>query len=326
MQVMNGKVLFIMTCSSDSFFPHRTWTVVNLPLGYYSLLFRVDNTDRFPRSFALDNISVVSCDYPPSTFTNNGALLSFSCNFDNLTMCDMENGDRYYHPTYNFTVVTGETIPDRELGPVRDHTSNSSTGGFVYWNRHLPFIRGDSGNVHPSKPIEQNVGMCIRFAYYVKSLAENKNGTAVSLWTGGCDSSSLWSRSLDDSDGWQIIVVPVPNKACEMTFYFMVYQQLTIPVSVAFDDIEIGTCSSLSPTTTTTSTSSTTTATTTIATTSTTTQIITSSSSLSTALTSSTTTTTILSTSTSTQSDAQRLLSLNRYCLIMVYFLLKNIR
>ena len=300
---------------------------MNLPVGYYSLLFRVDSTDDIPRSFALDNIAVMSCDYPPVMFTNAGALLSFSCNFDNLTMCDMTNGDRSYNPTFNFTVVTGDTVPNRELGPLRDHTSNTTSGGFIYWDRHLPFIPGDSGNVHPSKPVEQNVGMCIRLAYYVKSAVENKNGTTVTLWTGGCDSSSLWRQSLDDSQGWQVAVAPVPKKVCEMTFYFMVYQQITTSVSVAFDDIEIGSCSSLSPTTTTTFTSTATTTTpststvTTTTTTSTSTLIITTSSSSTTQTTTMTTTS-----STSTRSNARQLLSLNECHLIVICSLLGIIR
>ncbi|CAF1223925.1 unnamed protein product [Rotaria sordida] len=306
-----------------------TWSIMNLPVGYYSLLFRVDSTDTIAHSFALDNISVTSCDYPPSTFTVDSALLSFSCNFDNLTMCDMKNEDRYGKlPNFNFTVVTGDTIPDRELGPMRDHTSNSTSGGFIYWDRHLPFQSGDSGSVHPSKVVEANLGMCVRFAYYVKSAAENENGTAVSLWTGGCDSSSLWTRSLDDSYGWQVVVAPVPNIVCEVTLYFITYQHLTIPVAVAFDDIDIGPCDTLYPTTTTSSTSTTTTTTTTATTiTSTTTEVITTSSSsteTTTVLTSLTTST--IYTTTSTQSNSRRLLSLNEYNLIAICFLLKVLR
>ncbi|CAF2523039.1 unnamed protein product [Rotaria sp. Silwood2] len=85
-------------------------------------------------------------------------------------MCDMTNGDQFTKPTFNFTVMTGDTIPDRSLGPTRDHTSKSSSGGFIYWNRQLPFIPGDNGVVEPSKTIQQNTGMCVRFAYYVKML------------------------------------------------------------------------------------------------------------------------------------------------------------
>ena len=35
--------------------------------------------------------------------------------------------------------LTGDTIPNRKLGPTRDHTTNSSSGGFVYWNQQLPY-------------------------------------------------------------------------------------------------------------------------------------------------------------------------------------------
>ncbi|CAF4978471.1 unnamed protein product, partial [Rotaria sp. Silwood1] len=266
-----------------------TWAIVNLPIGYYSFLFRVDNTDSYPSSFAIDNISIISCDYPPSTFSNTDGLLSFSCNFDNLTMCVMKNEDQYPLPTYNFTLFTGKTVPDRVLSPHRDHTNNSTTGGFIYWDRHLPFISEDFGDVHSSKPVEVNLGMCIQFAYYVKSSIDNKNGSTI-----------------DDSYGWQVVMLPIPNAVCMETFYFQIYQQQTVSVSVAFDDIEVGQCNIISPTTTTTSTSTIITTTMTTATSSTSIQIITSSSSLSTPLT--------LSTSTSTQSNARRLLVSNRRC------------
>ena len=293
---------------------HRTWGAVNLPMGYYSLLFRVGSRDRNLASFAVDNISITSCDYPPSTFSDDGGFLSFSCDFDNLTMCVMKNEDEFDIPTYNFTVVTGETVPDQKLGPFRDHTNNSTTGGFIYWDRQLPFTSGDYGNVHSSKPVEENFGMCIRFAYYVKSSIDNKNATTLSISAGGCFATGLWSLSLDDSQGWQVVLVPTPADICMITYYFGVTQKQTVAVSVAFDDIEVGQCETISPTTTTSSTTTTTTTTTTVTTRSTT-QVVTTSSSFSTTITS--------APSTSTQNNARRLVSLNGFNLTMLYFLLK---
>ncbi|CAF3080686.1 unnamed protein product [Rotaria sp. Silwood2] len=229
-----------------------TWGIINLPVGYYSLLFRVDYSDIVDGSYALDNIEITSCDYPTSSLTPYDSFLSFSCNFDNQTMCDMTNGDQFTKPTFNFTVMTGDTIPDRSLGPTRDHTSKSSSGGFIYWNRQLPFIPGDNGVVEPSKTIQQNTGMCVRFAYYVKSVVVNRNATSLMLSTGGCYGASPWYRSMDDSQGWQVATVPVLQFACAETFYFSVSQREPFAVSVAFDDIEIAQCSSFDPPTTTT--------------------------------------------------------------------------
>jgi hypothetical protein len=102
-------------------------------------------------------------------------------------MCDMANdGGVLDPPTFNFTVFTGDTVPNRELGPTRDHTTNSTSGSFVYWDRELPFTTSDFGRVYPLTRIDQNFGMCIKFAYYVKSLAINKNATTLSIPTGGC--------------------------------------------------------------------------------------------------------------------------------------------
>ena len=239
-------------------FRTRTWGTINLPIGDYSLLFYVTTTDTLQRTFALDDITVTNCDYPPYQQTPDYALLSLSCDFDNETTCAMVNGDRFSKISFNFTLMTGDAVPNRDLGPTRDHTSNSSTGGFLYWNRQLPFTRTDSGRVHPANDILQNLGMCLRFAYYVNSTAVNKNATSLSVSVGGCMAAQLWSLSLDDSQGWQSAVVPMFGNPCAVTIYFDVWQSELVPVSVAFDDIEINQCRSFEPTTTTTLTTTTT--------------------------------------------------------------------
>lgn len=89
----------------------------------YSLAFRMDTTDIVYGAYAVDNIAITSCDYPSSTASLNNSLLSFFCDFDNGTICQMDNGNRFSTPTYNFTLVTGETVPSRKLGPTRDRTT-----------------------------------------------------------------------------------------------------------------------------------------------------------------------------------------------------------
>jgi hypothetical protein len=209
----------------------------------------MDSTYYRPHSFTVDNIDISSCSYPPSQLSPYDSLLSFSCNFDNLTMCDMENGDNAYPSAFNFTVLTGDSVPNRNLGPTRDHTSNSTSGAFLYWNRELPFVPWDNGTVHPLKTIEENVGLCVRFAYYVKSLGVNKNGTILTLKLDGCYKASLWVRILDDSQGWQVATVNVGNFVCPVTFYFFVQQSDPVTVSVAFDDVDIRQCNSFNSTT-----------------------------------------------------------------------------
>jgi hypothetical protein len=220
------------------------------------------SAEYYRRSFAIDNIVIISCEYKPYQPATYYSHLSLSCDFDNATMCDMTNGDQFTTPTFNFTTVTGDTVPNRDLGPVRDHTNNSTTGGFLYWNRQLPFTSQDFGRVQPSITILQNLGMCISFAYYAKSTAVNKNGTLLSVSSGGCYGKQIWSLNLDDSQGWQTVVVSLPAFACAETFYFSVVQSNPIPVSVAFDDIEIDQCDTFISTTTTTTASTITTPTT----------------------------------------------------------------
>ena len=93
--------------------------------------------------------------------------------------------------TFNFTVLTGNTIPDQELGPSRDHTNNSTSGGFLYWNQYLPLNASDRGRVYLLKTIEQNNGMCIKFAYYVKSKLVNSSTTVIRLSSNDDSSTGL---------------------------------------------------------------------------------------------------------------------------------------
>jgi hypothetical protein len=134
--------------------------------------------------------------------------------------------------------------------------------------------------------------MCLKLAYYVNSTAVNKNGTTISINVAGCHSGLFWSLSLDDSQGWQTLIVPTSGRACPEKFYFGASQTVQIPVSVAFDDIEIDQCSFIIPTTTTTITAS----------------II---------ITTPTTTTSALT----TPNSAHQLLCLNGYSLITIYVL-----
>lgn len=225
-----------------------TWGIINLPLGEYSLLFRMDSQDIDISSFALDNISITSCDYLPSEFLLSKSLLSFSCNFDGPSICDIINGQSMIIPPFNFTIFTGNTIPNRELGPIYDYTSKSSSGGFFYWNRQTDLSHGDFGIFGPSKPIEQNTGMCIKFAYYVNSSKYEKNEITVLLRAASCAFENIWSLTINDSQGWQLIIIPLQDYACTEIFYFGVIQEELSKVSVAFDDIRFEQCSLINTT------------------------------------------------------------------------------
>jgi len=214
----------------------------------------------------LDNIEIISCDYPSFQLSPiNNSFLSFSCNFDDLSQCGIKNDDgSSVLPSYDFSVYTGDTVPKADLGPTRDHTNNSTIGGFIYWNQQLPFVPRATGFIDLDKTIEQNSGMCIQFAYYVKSLAINKNSTTLSLFASDNRNQWVWRRSLDDSQGWQIVTITMSNDVRKGKFYFIVNQHVNTDISVAFDDITVQQCVTLPfiSTTTTTTTVQTTTSTT----------------------------------------------------------------
>ncbi|UJR24016.1 hypothetical protein I4U23_026981 [Adineta vaga] len=201
--------------------------------------------DITPHSFALDNI------YITSRLNQRHFMLFFNCDFDNMTMCSLQN-DAQMNSANNFTVFTGDTVPDRELGPLMDHTSNSSTGGFAYWNQSSPPTFGNYGRLILKKEILQNFGICIRFAYFVNSTAKYRKATKLSIYGSDCYSRELWTLSLDDSHEWQIVTVSLPKFACNVQFSFSVSQGESVPISVAFDDIEFVQCYPFLPTTTTT--------------------------------------------------------------------------
>ena len=90
--------------------------------------------------------------------------------------------------------------------------------------------------------------MCVQFAYYVKSLAMNKNGTILTMEARGCYAVALWVQQLDDSQDWQLARVSLGNFACSVTVYLTVQQTETIAVPVAFDNIQIAQCSSFNST------------------------------------------------------------------------------
>ncbi|CAF3648471.1 unnamed protein product [Rotaria sp. Silwood1] len=234
-------------------------------------------------------------------------------------MCGMMNAARSSKTVFNFTLSTGNTIPDKNLGPTRDHTTNSTSGGFLYWDRHLPLTSTDYGTIYTSTVVVENFNLCVKFAYYVKSTAINKNGTTIILFSSYSISRIIWFRSLDDSQGWQTAIAPVNDYLYDKTFSFYVNQTQSVPVSVAFDDIEIDQCTTLTPTTTTTTTMTTTTTTTT--------KTSTSSTTLTTIISSSSTITRKTSTPVqTTPSSAHQLLFLNEYNLIIICFLSINFR
>ncbi|UJR06996.1 hypothetical protein I4U23_011284 [Adineta vaga] len=117
-----------------------TWDVINLPTGNCTPLFRVFNGDQYISTFAIDNIAIMSCDYPSFQPTSYKTLLMFSCDFDQSDMCSMTNTGPMLKPTFNFMLST-------------DQTHNSTLGGFLYWNRQLPLTLQDSGRIMISKTL-----------------------------------------------------------------------------------------------------------------------------------------------------------------------------
>jgi hypothetical protein len=168
----------------------------------------------------------------------------FACDFENDTLCEMQNGVWWdlELPLYNFTIVTGENAPDKELSPNRDHTYNSSSGHFAYW--HRPSIaQHTSMDGRLSTPIfELRDHMCLNFAYYVKSSRSISNRTYLSASIRGCYRTTLWVVHTDDTLGWQTAQIQLSDLTCNVTIWFDVSPDIFNAVSVALDDIVVDIC------------------------------------------------------------------------------------
>ncbi|CAF1135503.1 unnamed protein product, partial [Didymodactylos carnosus] len=219
-----------------------TWATINLPVGTYTLHFRMESSDYLASTFAVDQLSIVSCLYPATSFDSHTSLLTFSCSFDEGTACGMQNGDNDSSrpPSNNFTVQSPNTIPDRDLlGPSFDHTTNSPNGSFLYWATSSPYMPSSHGRIR-TLIVQQNTDMYVRFAYYVKSTAQSQlNSTSLLVKTGGCYEAQLWLTVTDDSHGWKIVTIPVLTFACGETFFIDVSHQTPTAVAVALDDVQV---------------------------------------------------------------------------------------
>ena len=169
---------------------------------------------------------------------------AFACTFENDDWCGMQNGAWYdpVPPLYNFSIFTGLTVPDKELAPSVDHTTNSSSGGFVYW--HRPANGGHTArDGRLSTPIfELREHLCLSFAYFIRSSASVNNGTYLVVDLKGCYATNLWVLNRDDTQGWQTDTIQLLDLTCNITIGFALSSSVADAVSVALDDVVVDTC------------------------------------------------------------------------------------
>lgn len=180
-------------------------------------------------------------------------ISAFACDFENDTMCGMQNGAWFDPklPLYNFTIETGENVPDKELAPATDHTYNSSTGHFVYWHRPINATHTDMDGYLSTPMFELHEHMCLNFAYYVKSSNESiTNGTYLIVHLKGCYTTTLWVMHTDDTLGWKTAQIQLNDLTCNITISFDVSPNMLDAVSVALDDISVDICPRYKTTTT----------------------------------------------------------------------------
>jgi hypothetical protein len=231
---------------------NRSWAYAPLPLGNYSLLFRMDSDNEMNSSFAIDSISIRPCGYLQYYF-HGTSHLEFACDFDSRfdNTCGIRDDYTDFKPqsVINYTIQSPNTISDRELGPRR--TTGWSGEWFLYWSRSEQTSSTLINGQFKTPLIEMNRDMCIRFAYFVNSTVVRPFNTKIQITARGCHSEFMWSVNLDKSVGWQLETIPLHMTACTAAIYFQITQQQPTRVAVAFDDITIAQCGSLDVLTTT---------------------------------------------------------------------------
>jgi hypothetical protein len=170
----------------------------------------------------------------------------FTCDFEDGTMCEMQNSDG----SINFTVATGQTLVHMALGPAFDHTLGTTLGHFLYWyhSSEIVRVRAD-GQVFTTFSLQPN--LCLKFAYYINSISTPDNLTALDVTLSGCSEGLISSVKVIESNGWQTIQTKLPDDSCTAILYFYVSSNATEAVSVAVDDISIDICAMTSPSPTT---------------------------------------------------------------------------
>ncbi|CAF3375098.1 unnamed protein product [Rotaria sp. Silwood2] len=72
-----------------------SWAYAPLPVGNYSLLFRIDSDHEVNSSFAIDSISIKSCGYPQRYFSSTSNI-EFSCDFHKTVCPELVSFSNYF--------------------------------------------------------------------------------------------------------------------------------------------------------------------------------------------------------------------------------------
>jgi len=204
-----------------------------VPVGEYSILFRIIR-NRAWGGFAIDNIGLTTCPCaPPTVNYTTASFLTYSCDFEQ-DQCQMTIQKDSRVSFYNFTRINANMLEDKTLGPLVDHTTNTSNGYFLYWNYTLPFLPKAIGQIITSK-IDTDIKMCLQFSYYLKS-PDNITNAELSIDTVH-SSQSIWDAKITNTNGWQTVTVQLPGAANTDTIKFSIEHDHPGAMAFALDDI-----------------------------------------------------------------------------------------
>jgi hypothetical protein len=173
-----------------------------------------------------------------SLFIGGASVSPFACDFEDGTMCGMAVGEA----PDNFTVATGQSVSDKALGPLVDHTLATETGHFLYWYRPAQVLRVRLDGIISIPAFMLQPNLCLNFAYYIKSDSSPEKLTAIGVSMIGCLDGLIWSVKTIDSKGWQMVEKRLPEYSCPVMMTFFVSSNATSSVSVSVDDIRIDAC------------------------------------------------------------------------------------
>ena len=250
-----------------------TWAVVNLVPGTFHIAFLVGNQNSFDLKMAIDDIKVHSCPAVNNPITSYSPYFGYYFEYD----CDFEKNRCGFSDTYrvfnniivdvpsNWSRINGHEILYPKLGPIYDHTTNSSDGHFLNVNFTLP-IRADFKAATRSPLIFAHREMCLEFYYYANT--EMFSQTSKSVFgtnIGGCYGSYLYINypfKNATEPTWNKVLIQLLGYSCREFLDFAFSGGDFLKTTFAIDDVKINRCDILNRTTTTTSTTTTTTTTT----------------------------------------------------------------
>jgi hypothetical protein len=235
-----------------------SWAVARLAPGTFKIAFLVgEGGQTFDMKMAIDDIKVYSCPAVNDMIASYNPVFGYYFEIN----CDFESDRCGFSETYNdFTSILpsnwsrldGHQIQYSNLGPIKDHTTNTIDGHFLSVNFTVP-TKGGFPAATKSALIFAHREMCLEFYYYANT--EIFSPTSKSLFQvsiGGCYAAYIYGNSPYKNSTaeptWNRVLIQLLGYACREFFIVSFYGGDYLKMSFAIDDFRINRCDILNNT------------------------------------------------------------------------------